>query len=98
MVRAAARSNVAATLVFVASALLVVGDVPVWCLAIALAAALWRLLIAGGHLAPPKARPGMRFLFGAITATLVVAVAASFRTLNGLAAGTALLTVMGALK
>ena len=41
---------------------------------------------------------GMRFLLGAITAALVIAVAASFRTLNGLAAGTALLLVMGALK
>ena len=40
----------------------------------------------------------MRFLFGAVTAVLVVAVALSFRTLNGLAAGTALLVVMGALK
>ena len=40
----------------------------------------------------------MRFLLGAITAALVVAVAVSFRTLNGLAAGTALLLVMGALK
>ncbi len=40
----------------------------------------------------------MRFLLGAITAILVFAVAASFRTLNGLAAGTALLVVMGALK
>jgi transglutaminase-like putative cysteine protease len=98
MVRVAARSSIAATLVFVASVLLVVGDVPVWCLAIALAAALWRLLVVSGRIAPPKARSGMRFLFGAITAALVIAVAANFRTLNGLAAGTALLTVMGALK
>jgi transglutaminase-like putative cysteine protease len=98
MVRAGARSSIAATVVFVAGVLLVVGKVPAWCLAIALAAALWRLLVASGRMAPPKARPGMRFLFGAITAVFVVAVAASFRTLNGLAAGTALLTVMGALK
>ena len=40
----------------------------------------------------------MRFVLGAITAALVIAVAMSFRTLNGLAAGTALLVVMGALK
>ncbi len=40
----------------------------------------------------------MRFLFGAVTAVLVIAVAMSFQTLNGLAAGTALLLVMGALK
>jgi transglutaminase-like putative cysteine protease len=69
-----------------------------WCLAIALAAALWRTLVAGGRIAPPQARPGMRFVFGAITAALVAAVAIKFRTLNGLAAGSALLLVMGALK
>jgi transglutaminase-like putative cysteine protease len=40
----------------------------------------------------------MRFALGAITAILVIAVAMDFRTLNGLAAGTALLVVMGALK
>ncbi len=98
MVRAAVRSNIAATLVFVASVFLVVGNVPAWCLAIALAAAVWRLLVAGGRIAPLKPRSGMRFVFGALTAALVIAVAVSFRTLNGLAAGTALLTVMGALK
>ena len=61
-------------------------------------AAVWRLLVAGGRIAQPATRRGMRFVFGAITAVLVIAVALSFRTLNGLAAGTALLTVMGALK
>jgi transglutaminase-like putative cysteine protease len=94
----AARANFAATLVFAASVLLMVGKAPVWCIGIALAAAIWRLLIAGGRIAAPKSRTGMRFVFGAITATLVVAVALNFRTLNGLAAGSALLVVMGALK
>jgi protein-glutamine gamma-glutamyltransferase len=98
MVTAAARPSIASTLVFVASILLIVGRTPAWCVAIAFAAALWRLLVAGGRIARPKPRPGMRFVFGAITAVLVVAVAASFRTLNGLEAGTALLVVMGALK
>ncbi|HEV7608613.1 MAG TPA: DUF3488 and transglutaminase-like domain-containing protein [Steroidobacteraceae bacterium] len=94
----AARANSAATLVFVGSVLLMIGKAPPWCLAIALGAAGWRLLVAAGHTATPKSRSGMRFLFGAVTAVLVIAVAASFRTLNGLAAGSALLLVMGALK
>ena len=67
-------------------------------MAIALAAATWRVLVALGRVAPVKRFAGMRFLLGAITAALVIAVAVSFRTLNGLAAGTALLLVMGALK
>jgi transglutaminase-like putative cysteine protease len=94
----AARSNTAVTLVFVASVILMAGKAPAWCLAIALGAAIWRLLVAAGRIPIPKTRTGMRFVFGALTAALVVAVAANFRTLNGLAAGSALLLVMGALK
>jgi transglutaminase-like putative cysteine protease len=94
----AARASFAATLVFAASVLLMLGKAPHWCIAIALAAAIWRLLVAGGRVAAPKSRSGMRFAFGAVTAALVVAVALSFQTLNGLAAGSALLVVMGALK
>ncbi len=71
---------------------------PLWCVAIGLSCAAWRVLTATGRIARPRPRRGTRFLLGAITALLVVAVAASFRTLNGLAAGTALLVVMGALK
>ena len=57
------------------------------------------MLVASGRIARAQgAAPALRFLLGAITALLVVAVAISFRTLNGLAAGTALLVVMGALK
>lgn len=98
MVNAAARSTTAATLVFAASVLLVASDAPAWCVAIALAAATWRVLVARGIIAPLKRFAGMRFLLGATTAALVLAVAANFRTLNGLGAGTALLLVMGALK
>jgi len=98
MVNVAARSHIAATLVFAASVLLMVDKAPPWCLAIALAAAVWRLLVAAGRFNAPKVRSGARFAFGAVTAALVVAVALSFRTLNGLAAGSALLLVMGALK
>ncbi len=98
MVNTATRSHVAATLVFAASVLLMVGKAPFWCLGLALAAAVWRLLVAGGRLTVPKVRTGARFVLGAVTAAMVIAVAVSFRTLNGLAAGTALLLVMGALK
>ena len=98
MVNAAARSTSAATLVFAASVLLIATAAPAWCVIIALAAATWRVLVALGHVSPVKRFTGMRFVLGAITAVLVIAVAASFRTLNGLAAGTALLLVMGALK
>lgn len=93
-----ARSHIAATLVFVASVLLLYGKAPAWCLVIALAAATWRLLIVGGRLRAPKTRTGARFLLGVVTALLAIMVAISFKTLNGLAAGTALLLVMGALK
>src|SRR5690242_15644183 len=98
MVSAAARSSSAAALVFVASVLLIAPFAPVWCVLIALAAATWRVLVATGYVAPVKRFVGMRFMMGAVTAGLVVAVAVNFRTLNGLAAGTALLLVMGALK
>jgi transglutaminase-like putative cysteine protease len=98
VVSAAARSTSAATLVFVASVFLLVSDAPAWCVAIALGAATWRVLVALGYIAPVKRFAGMRFLLGAVTAGLVIAVGLSFRTLNGLEAGTALLLVMGALK
>src|SRR5689334_14610314 len=91
MVSAAAKSTTAAALVFVISVVLITPDAPLWCVLIALGAAAWRILVAIGYLAPLKPFVGMRFLLGAITAALVVAVAVSFRTLNGLAAGTALL-------
>jgi transglutaminase-like putative cysteine protease len=98
VVSPAARSSVAATLLFAASVALVTGSAPAWCVAIGLACALWRVLTLGGRLAPPRQRKRVRLVMGAITALLVVAVALRFRTLNGLAAGTALLVVMGALK
>jgi transglutaminase-like putative cysteine protease len=98
VVTAEARANIAAALVFAVGVLLVAGNAPAWCVAVGLAAVAWRVLVSSGRLPRPKRRPGTRFLFGAVTAALVCAVALSFRTLNGLAAGTALLLVMGALK
>jgi transglutaminase-like putative cysteine protease len=93
-----ARSSVAAALLFATSLLLVLGDTPPWCVGIGLAAVLWRIGIATGRITPPRRIRGVKFLLGAITALLALAVAASFQTLNGLGAGTALLVVMGALK
>jgi transglutaminase-like putative cysteine protease len=93
-----ARAQIAATLVFAASVLLVAMQAPLWTVAVALGCCGWRLAVATGRLAMPRPRKGMRFLFGALTAVMVVAVLMSFRTLNGLAAGTALLVLMGALK
>jgi protein-glutamine gamma-glutamyltransferase len=98
MVTGEARASIAAALLFAASVLLVADNAPAWCVVIGIAAVVWRVLVSSGRVAAPRRRPGMRFLFGAITAALVAAVALSFRTLNGLAAGTALLVVMGALK
>lgn len=92
------RSTIGACLVFGASLLLIADRAPTWCVALALASIVWRILVARGRVSRPKPRAGMRFALGAITALLVIAVAMSFRTLNGLAAGTALLVVMGALK
>jgi transglutaminase-like putative cysteine protease len=95
---ALARSHLAATLVFGASLVLIVTQAPPWCVGIALVAALWRVAVSTGRLPPFEFGRGMRFVFGALTAVFVAAVLMSFRTLNGLAAGTALLTLMGALK
>jgi transglutaminase-like putative cysteine protease len=92
------RAHLAATLVFLASVLFIAPYAPLWCTGVALASAAWRSAIAVGWLPEPRPRRGTKFLFGVITALLVVGVIASFRTINGLAAGTALLVVMGALK
>ncbi len=98
MITSEGRAQIAATLVFVASVLLVIGQAPLWSIGIALACAGWRILLGMGRLGTPRRPKGWRFVFGAITGLLVFAVLFSFKTLNGLAAGTALLVVMGALK
>src|SRR5262245_47049625 len=78
---------------FGAGCLLHVDRAPLWCSAVAAAALLWRWLHFRGRLALPN-----RALRIVITLVLALAVLASFRTLNGLAAGSALLIVMGAAK
>jgi transglutaminase-like putative cysteine protease len=96
--RGGARAHVAAAAVFAASVALTVAQAPLWCIGIALGGAAWRVWNATGSWAPYEPGKGMRFVFGATTAIFVVAVLVNFRTLNGLAAGTALLMLMGSLK
>ena len=99
MVSAAARSTSPPRWCSPPASLLIARRAPAWCVAIALAAAMWRVLVALGRVAPAEAAaPGMRFAAGAITAVAGDRGGSDFRTLNGLAAGTALLLVMGALK
>ena len=98
MVNPADRGSLAAALVFMLGVALVAGYAPAWCVAIGVACAAWRVATITGFVARPQPHRGFKFLLGAVTALLVIAVAMSFRTLNGLAAGTALLIVMGALK
>ncbi len=98
MVNPLERGSLAAALVFATGVLLVSVNAPPWCVVIGLAGAAWRCATISGWVARPKPHRGLRFLLGAITGLLVIAVALSSRTLNGLAAGTALLIVMGALK
>jgi transglutaminase-like putative cysteine protease len=92
------RSEIATTLVFIGGLLLVAADAPLWCVGVAAAAAAWRLVIALRGKARPNPGKVMRIVFGIVTAIFVGAVLMSFRTLNGLGAGTALLVLMGALK
>ena len=88
-----ARPLALAALVFVSGAALHVDRIPLWCAGIALGCALWRWLATRSALPLPR-----RALRVAITCALAIAVLGTFRTLNGLAAGTALLVVMGAVK
>ncbi len=98
VMRADARPHLAATLLFAASLALIVMDAPLWCTGLAFACVGWRLAIGAGLLRQPRATPLLRYVFAAVTALCVLAVLLSFQTLNGLAAGTALLVLMGALK
>jgi transglutaminase-like putative cysteine protease len=68
-------------------------QLPLWVLATFALLALWRVLIATRQLAQPS-----RTLRTLAVMAIVLAVAASFRTFNGVDAGTALLTLMAGLK
>ncbi|MEO8307449.1 MAG: DUF3488 and transglutaminase-like domain-containing protein [Pseudomonadota bacterium] len=78
---------------FACSVLLHVDRLPVWCVAAAGIALTWHLLHLLGRLRLPGTP--LRLL---IAATLFAATLASFRSLQGLSAGSALLLVMGAAK
>lgn len=78
---------------FGGGALLHIDRAPPWCLGVALAAVVWHWLHNTGRLQLPST--ALRLL---LTLALFAGIAASFRTLSGLAAGSALLLVMGAAK
>src|SRR5262245_34466116 len=78
---------------FLGGVLLHVDRVPVWASAVAIVFVLWRI----AAVVLPVRLPG-RHTRAALTLALIAAVLIMFRTLNGLAAGTALLVAMGAVK
>ncbi len=78
---------------YAAACLLQIDRAPPWCTVVAFGALTWRWLHHRGSVGLPNR--WMRLL---IALLLVLGVAASFRTLNGLAAGGALLIVMGGAK
>ncbi|MBK7249517.1 MAG: DUF3488 domain-containing transglutaminase family protein [Gammaproteobacteria bacterium] len=81
------------TAAFGGGVLLHADRLPFWCVLVVLTLIAWRL--AGELQWLPTPARSLRAL---LTVTLVFGVVGSFRTLNGLAAGTALLAVMGAAK
>ena len=87
------RALVLPALAYAGAVLLHVDRAPLWCTAVALLALLWRAAAALRATRLPT-----RWLRIAITLTLTLVTFGAFRTLNGLAAGSALLLVMGAVK
>jgi len=78
---------------FLGGVLLNLQHLALWCPPVAVLAALWCWRAALGQ----QRLPGRSMRIGVVV-TLTVGVLASFRTLNGLAAGATLLAAMGALK
>ncbi len=78
---------------FASGVLLHIDRAPPWCLGVALAALIWHWLYSRGRL-----RPAATALRVIVTLALLAGIAATFRTFNGLSAGTAFLLVMGAAK
>ena len=78
---------------FACGALLHVDRAPPWSLAVALLAMAWQLLWQRGRLALPGTLPRVFITLG-----LLLATAASYRTVAGLSAGSTLLLVMGGAK
>ncbi len=78
---------------FAAGCALHIDRVPAWCTAFAAASLVWRWLHFRGHVALPN-----QLVRVIITAVLLGAILLSYRTVSGLAAGSALLVVMGSAK
>ncbi len=78
---------------FLTGVLLHLDRVPVWASLIAVSFVAWRIAAVVLPIRLPR-----RHTRAALTLLLIAAVLMMFRTLNGLAAGTALLVVMGAVK
>ncbi|HEY1726600.1 MAG TPA: DUF3488 and transglutaminase-like domain-containing protein [Steroidobacteraceae bacterium] len=78
---------------FLGAVLLNADHMALWCLPLAVAAVAWR---ARGVRAPP--RSPARYLRAGVALVLTVAVLIGFHTLNGIQAGSSLLTSMAALK
>jgi hypothetical protein len=81
------------TAAFVAGMLLSFDRVPIWTPIAALACVVWRLMAASRSLRLPGT-----FVRSVLALALVGGVVAQFHTLNGLSAGTALLSLMGGVK
>ncbi|HSY08117.1 MAG TPA: DUF3488 and transglutaminase-like domain-containing protein [Steroidobacteraceae bacterium] len=81
------------TAAFAAGALLQVDRIPLWATAVLIACAAWQLSVAARKL---PAFPKLAQLI--LTFVLVACVVITFHTVNGLAAGTVLLVVMGSIK
>ena len=93
-VRSADQPLQCALAAYLAAVLLHCDRLPLWCSLSALLAVGWRVYSA----VQPQSAPPHRVLRWALTVLLVVLTMLNFRTLNGIAAGSALLTVMGAAK
>ena len=93
-VRAADQPLQCALAAYLAAVLLHCDRLPLWCSLAAVLAVGWRVYSA---LQTQAAQPH-RALRWALTVLLVLLTILNFRTLNGIAAGSALLTVMGAAK
>ncbi len=78
---------------FACGALLHIDRAPPWCVGVALAAIAWHWLHSRGRLRLPAT--ALRLI---LTLVLFLGIATTYRTLNGLSAGSALLLVMGAAK
>ena len=81
------------TAAFAAGALLHVDRIPIWAPAVLITCAAWQLSVAARKL--PELPRAAQLV---ITLLLVAFVVATFHTLNGLPAGSALLVVMGSIK